>query len=125
LGGWDWAVGSTYMAGMLQEPVAKMILVDMVGDTDQQLYFEVNSDSALRKELWDIAAGLGYSKEFIPQPKYSLMDDHIPFVRKGIPSVDIIDFDYPYWHTTQDTPDKVSPQSLERVGRVVETWLKQ
>jgi glutaminyl-peptide cyclotransferase len=125
LGGWDWAVGSTYMAAMLQEPVAKMILVDMVGDADQQLYFEVNSDAVLRKELWDIAAGLGYGKQFIPQPKYNLMDDHIPFVRKGIPSVDIIDFDYPYWHTTQDTPDKVSAESLERVGRVVEAWLNQ
>ena len=125
LAGWDWAVGATVMAASLQEPVAKMVLVDMVGDADQQLYWEVNSDSVLRRQLWDIAASLGYSKEFIPQPKYNLIDDHIPFVRKGIPSVDIIDFDYPYWHTTQDTPDKVSPQSLERVGRVLETWLKQ
>jgi glutaminyl-peptide cyclotransferase len=125
LAGWDWAVGSTYMAATLEEPVAKMVLLDMVGDADQQLYFEVNSDSVLRKQLWDIAAGLGYSREFIPQPKHNLIDDHIPFLRRGIPAVDIIDFDYPYWHTTQDTPDKVSPQSLERVGRVVETWLKQ
>lgn len=125
LGGWDWAVGATYMAATLQEPVAKMVLVDMVGDADQQLYWEVNSDSVLRKQLWDIAASLGYSKEFIPQQKHNLIDDHVPFLRRGIPSVDIIDFDYPYWHTTQDTPDKVSPQSLERVGRVLETWLKQ
>ncbi|MDP3047397.1 MAG: M28 family peptidase [Chloroflexota bacterium] len=125
LGGWDWAVGATYMAATLQEPVAKMVLVDMVGDADQQLYWEVNSDSVLRKQLWDIAASLGYGKEFIPQQKHNLIDDHVPFLRRGIPAVDIIDFDYPYWHTTQDTPDKVSPQSLERVGHVLETWLKQ
>ncbi len=125
LGGWDWAVGANYMAANLQEPVAKMVLVDMVGDADQQLYWEVNSDSVLRKQLWDIAASLGYGKEFIPQQKHNLIDDHVPFLRRGIPAVDIIDFDYPYWHTTQDTPDKVSPQSLERVGRVLETWLKQ
>jgi glutaminyl-peptide cyclotransferase len=125
LNGWDWAVGSTYMAASLQEPIAKMVLVDMVGDADQQLYFEVNSDPALRKQLWEIGASLGYGKEFIPQPKHNLIDDHIPFLRRGIPAVDIIDFDYPYWHTTQDTPDKVSPLSLERVGRVLETWLKQ
>jgi glutaminyl-peptide cyclotransferase len=125
LGGWDWAVGSTYMAASLQEPVAKMVLVDMVGDADQQLYWEVNSDSALRKQLWEIGLSLGYGKEFIAQPKHNLIDDHIPFLRRGIPAVDIIDFDYPYWHTTEDTPDKVSPQSLERVGRVVEAWLKQ
>jgi Zn-dependent M28 family amino/carboxypeptidase len=51
------------------------------------------------------------------------MDDHVPFLRRGIPAVDIIDFDYPYWHTTRDTPDKVSAESLERVGRVLEWWL--
>jgi glutaminyl-peptide cyclotransferase len=125
LNGWEWAVGANYMAANLQEPVAKMVLVDMVGDADQQLYWEVNSDPPLRKQLWDIAASLGYGKEFIPQAKYNLIDDHVPFLGRGIPAVDIIDFDYPYWHTTQDTPDKVSPQSLERVGRVLETWLKQ
>jgi glutaminyl-peptide cyclotransferase len=125
LGGWEWAVGANYMAANLTEPVAKMVLLDMIGDADQQLYWEVNSDPSLRKQLWDIGASLGYAKEFIPQQKYNIIDDHIPFLRRGIPAVDIIDFDYPYWHTTQDTPDKVSPQSLERVGRVLETWLKQ
>jgi len=123
LGGWDWAVGSTYMAATLQDPVTSMVLVDMVGDADQQLYWEANSDVSLRKRLWDVAAELGYGRQFLAQPKYSLMDDHVPFLRRGIPAVDIIDFDYPYWHTTRDTPDKVSAESLERVGRVLEWWL--
>lgn len=123
IAGWDWAVGSTYMASTLQDPLAAMILVDMVGDSDQQLYWEANSDPSLRQQLWTTAGELGYGAEFIPQVKHNLIDDHIPFIRRGIPSVDIIDFDYRYWHTTQDTPDKVSPASLERVGRVLEKWL--
>ena len=48
-----------------------------------------------------------------------MLDDHTPFLQNGIPAVDLIDFDYPYWHTTQDTADKVAPDSLERVGRVL------
>ena len=53
-----------------------------------------------------------------------MLDDHTPFLVQGIPAVDIIDFDYPYWHTTEDTLDKISPDSLERVGRVLEVFLE-
>lgn len=124
LDGWDWTVGSTYMAEHLEVDPEAMILVDMVGDADQQLYYEGNSDPALREELWQIAADLGYDETFIPEHRWTMIDDHVPFARRGIPAVDIIDFDYPYWHTTQDTIDKVSPQSLERVGRVVEQYVE-
>jgi hypothetical protein len=54
-----------------------------------------------------------------------MIDDHRPFLDVGIPAVDIIDFDYPYWHTLADTPDKCSPASLEAVGRVVESFVEQ
>jgi Zn-dependent M28 family amino/carboxypeptidase len=124
LNGWEWAVGATHLAANLDRPIASMVLVDMVGDADQQVYWEANSDKALRERLWGIAADLGYDRWFIPSVKHSLTDDHTPFLRRGIPAVDIIDFDYPYWHTTRDTPDKVSPDSLERVGRVLEMFLK-
>jgi Zn-dependent M28 family amino/carboxypeptidase len=53
-----------------------------------------------------------------------MTDDHTPFLQRSIPAVDLIDFDYPYWHTTQDTADKVAPLSLERVGRVLQTLLE-
>ncbi len=53
-----------------------------------------------------------------------MIDDHVPFLRRGIPSVDIIDFDYPYWHTVEDTLDKVSPERLEEVGRTLQVWLE-
>jgi len=74
--------------------------------------------------VWAIAAQLGYGDHFISQVKYTMIDDHIPFAQRGIPSVDIIDFDYPYWHTAADTADKVSPDSLERVGHTLQVFLE-
>jgi Zn-dependent M28 family amino/carboxypeptidase len=53
-----------------------------------------------------------------------MIDDHLPFARQGIPAVDIIDFDYEYWHTVEDTADKASPESLLRVGQTLEVWLE-
>lgn len=122
--GWDWIVGSTHMAENLEVTPEAMVLVDMVGDADQQLFFEGNSDPALRETLWTIAGNLGYGDTFIPRLGYTITDDHVPFAQRGIPAVDIIDFDYPYWHTVQDTADKASAESLERVGRTVEVWLE-
>ena len=55
-----------------------------------------NSNPELMQDIWEVAASLGYSKYFIPRMKYAIHDDHIPFVRAGITSVDIIDFDYPF-----------------------------
>ena len=95
------------------------------GDADQQLYYENNSHPAWRRTLWQIAADLGYGDAFIPQVKYTIIDDHLPFARRGIPAVDIIDFDYPYWHTTEDTADKASADSLQRVGHTLEIWLEE
>ena len=74
--------------------------------------------------MWSIAAELGYGDRIIPQYRHAILDDHIPFAQRGIPAVLMIDFDYPYWHTLQDTPDKVSAESLEAVGRTVEVWLE-
>jgi glutaminyl-peptide cyclotransferase len=128
LDGWDWIVGSTYMAEHWGEagelPLEAMVLVDMIGDADQQVYYERNSDPGLSQALWGIAGQLGYSERIIPEYKYAMLDDHIPFVQMGVRAVDMIDFDYPYWHTTQDTPDKVSAESLEAIGRTLEAWLE-
>jgi len=124
LDGWEWCVGSGYMAAHLEVTPEAVVVVDMIGDADQQLFLERNSNPALQTQLWEIGATLGYTATFISEYRWAMYDDHIPFAQRGIPSVDIIDFDYPYWHTTQDTPDKVSGASLERVGRVLETWLE-
>jgi Zn-dependent M28 family amino/carboxypeptidase len=121
--GWDWILGSqAFVDGLDFQPEAAVI-VDMIGDADQNIYIERNSDPALVDEIWGIAAELGYQGAFIPTPKYSMLDDHAPFLKAGIPAVDIIDFDYPYWHTIEDTVDKVSAQSLEAVGRTLEEWI--
>ncbi|MEI7988821.1 MAG: M28 family peptidase [Chloroflexota bacterium] len=122
--GWDWLLGSRAFADSLTRKPDAVVILDMIGDKDLNIYQEMNSTPALNQQIWDKAAALGYQTVFIPKPKYSLLDDHTPFLQKGIPAVDIIDFDYPAWHTTTDTLDKVSPQSLKVVGDVVFAWLK-
>jgi glutaminyl-peptide cyclotransferase len=128
LDGWDWIVGSSYMAAHLTVTPQAMILLDMVGDADQQFYFDRNSDAALSSQIWTIAAQQGYGAFFIAQPRWSMLDDHTPFAQRGIPAIDIIDFDYgpnnSYWHTIADTADKVSPTSLEHVGRTLVAFLQ-
>ncbi len=124
LDGWEWIVGSSYMAAQLAVRPEFVIIVDMVGDADQQIYFEQNSDPALMEAIWQTAADLGYEDTIIPEYRYAMLDDHTPFLRMGIRAVDMIDFDYPYWHTTADTVDKVSGDSLERVGRTLEAFLE-
>ncbi len=103
------------------------VLLDMVGDTELQLYVERKSAQfapQLVKELWTTAAKLGV-REFVYQPNHDLSDDHIPLNEIArIPTVDIIDFDFPYWHTEQDAPPRCSPLSLAKVGWVVQEWLK-
>jgi len=124
LDGWQWIVGSTYFADHLTTTPEAVVIVDMVGDEDLELFMEGNSDPGLREGIWETGSSLGHPA-FVPIVKYTMVDDHIPFVRKGIPSVDIIDFDYPYWHTTHDTLDKLSPASLEQVGGTLQTWLSK
>ncbi len=121
---WPWAVGADYFAGHLQTKPDSVVIIDMVGDKQQNFYYERNSNAELQQQLWTVAARLGYQQEFIPEYKYSMEDDHTPFLQRGMRAIDIIDFDYPYWHTVQDTADKVSPASLERIGRVLQTWLQ-
>jgi glutaminyl-peptide cyclotransferase len=123
LGGWEWAAGAKLMAENLTVKPEVVIVVDMVGDADQQIYYDKNSDPGWSRRIWSVAHRLGYGNYFLPLPKYGVVDDHTPFAQNGIPAVDIIDFDYPYWHTTEDTIDKVSPASLERVGRTLEVFL--
>ncbi len=120
LDGWPFSVGAQYMAYNLDFEPEYVIVLDMIGDAQQDIYWEKSSDRSLMERIWSIAAELGYEDQFIPQYKWAITDDHTPFLKRGLRAVDIIDFDYPHWHTAQDTPDKVSPESLERVGRVLE-----
>lgn len=121
--GWDWILGSREFAENITFQPEAVVIVDMIGDADLNIFKERNSDSALTDEIWAIADDLGYGDKFIPEYKHSMLDDHTPFLEAGIPAVDIIDFDYPYWHTTADTPDKVSAESLAAVGQTLWVWI--
>src|SRR5687767_1776252 len=123
--GWDWTLGSPeFVRNNLVQPQA-VVIVDMIGDADLNIYQEHNSNPDLTAKLWQIAKSLGYGSKFISEYKHSMQDDHRPFLQAGIPTVLIIDFDYPYWHTLQDTPDKVSAESLQIVGETLQAWVMQ
>lgn len=123
--GWDWILGSRGFVERLEGKPDAAIIVDMIGDSDLNIYYEKNSDPELSKEIWAIADDLAYSGQFIPLENHRILDDHIPFLEAGIKAVDIIDFNYPYWHTTEDTLEKVSPVSLRIVGETLRQWLIQ
>jgi glutaminyl-peptide cyclotransferase len=113
--------GHTYRAG---------VVLDMVGDKDLEIYQEGNSldwpaSRSVVNSLWATAKRLGV-REFVPRLGPTVNDDHIPLCRKAkIPTCDVIDFDYPYWHTRGDTADKCSALSLAKVGWVIDQWLKK
>ena len=123
INGWDWSIGSRYFVGRLDYKPDNVVIIDMVGDQDLEVYLEVNSDQTLCAEIWDSAEQLDLQEYFINQVKYSLIDDHLPFIEQGIPACLLIDFDYPFWHTIQDMPDKVSAESLQKVGDILIHWL--
>ena len=119
----DSLYGSRHLAarwrqdGTLQR-LKGLINVDMIGDKNLDIPRETNGNAALNKLVWSTAADLGYKAFFIDQ-QIGEDDDHMPFVRAGVPAIDLIDIDYPPWHNDTDTMDKLSAQSMEIVGTVV------
>jgi glutaminyl-peptide cyclotransferase len=101
--------------------IKAFILEDMIGDADLNIDRDQNSTPWLEDMVYQAATRLGYQSHFFTRA-IPMDDDHKPFVERGVPSADLIDFDYGYnnvfWHTTQDTVDKLSPKSLEIVGMV-------
>lgn len=132
-------VGSTYFAEQyVSNPPSHDykfgLLLDMIGDRNLDLYFEVNSlkyAPEVTRSIWQKARELGV-RDFVARKGHEVRDDHLPLNEIArIPTCDLIDFDYSapgrnfsYWHTTQDTPDKCSALSLAKVGWVVAEWLK-
>lgn len=122
--GKDVFLGSRYFASNLPEGYSAEfgILLDMVGDRNLEIFVEGNSNRlapAIIDRVWNVAAGMGFSDIFKRQVRHTVNDDHIPINDAGIPTINIIDFDYPYWHTPDDTLDKVSASSLAVVGAVI------
>ena len=94
------------------------ILVDMIGDRDLALRREANSTSWLTDLIWEAAARRGHTRHFLGSTTF-IEDDHLPFLEAGVPAVDLIDLDYPAWHTRGDLMDQVSAESLQVIGDVL------
>ena len=100
--GWDWILGSRAFVEEIDVAPRAVVIVDMIGDADLNIHLERISDPNLRACIWQTAAKLGFGNVLL-----------------------LIDFDYPYWHTTQDTVDKVSPESLHAVGDTLWHWVRE
>jgi glutaminyl-peptide cyclotransferase len=105
-----------------------LVLFDMIGDKDLNIWYETNSTPRLMDLVWKTAAKIGM-QPILSNIRSSISDDHIPFLDVGIPCVDIIDFQYgpdnSFWHTPQDTVDKISAPSLEKMGKLVIAMLPE
>lgn len=108
--------------------IKALINIDMIGDKDLDIADDENSSQSLRKMVWQIADKLGYAKYFRHDPG-AIDDDHKPFADAGANVIDIIDLDYgpngSYWHTAQDTLDKLSAHSFQVVGDIVTELVKE
>ena len=129
----DSVYGSRHLADRWQADgtlarLKALLNVDMIGDKDLALVYDMSSSGAVRSIVWDAADRLGFSKEF-PRTPGSIVDDHMPFLQHGVRAVDLIDFDYgpgnSYWHTPADTMDKLSARSLGVIGKVVLEAIRQ
>lgn len=102
--------------------IKAFLLADMIGDADLNIDRDQNSTPWLEDIVYQAASRLGYQSHFFARDN-QVTDDHIPFMQRGVPCADLIDFDYGYnnvfWHTPQDTVDKLSPKSLEIAGRTI------
>jgi hypothetical protein len=125
--GMDNTYGSRHMVSKLKadggiDRIKALVLFDMIGDKELTLKREGESTGWLVDIIWATARSLGHQKHFLNDEQY-IADDHIPFKGAGVPVIDLIDFDYgpdhAYWHTNEDTLDKVSGASIKVVGDVV------
>jgi len=123
-------IGARYFAKHLPPGYTTLfgVLFDMVGDKDLQFqqegYSMANAPEVVQR-VWQTADRLGYGRVFQARAGQTLIDDHVPLQQAGIRAIDVIDFDFPYHHTTEDTIDKVSAQSLQIVGDVAVALVRQ
>jgi glutaminyl-peptide cyclotransferase len=106
------------------ERVRSLILLDMIGYKNLDLGRDTISTKWLQDVIWETAKELGHDSVFVDRAEGIGGDDHVPFLKAGIPSVDLIQLNsFPHWHKATDTVDKVSPESMKIVGNVVLTSL--
>jgi len=119
----DVLIGSRYYAAHQVSGPKPLyaVLFDLIADKDLQIWQEGNSLTGAPEVVqlvWETADDLGYKKYFVDSPRHTLIDDHLELQKVGIRAIDVVDFDYPSWHTPNDTLDKVSAASLQIVGDV-------
>ncbi len=121
-----WCLGSSYYAARMGSYCPRYaVVVDMVGDCDLDIPREPYSRSAspeLVELVWAAAERAG-STSFSRRTGIAIYDDHVPLIQAGLEAIVLIDLDYPYWHTHEDTPDKCCPSSLREVGEAVTEFL--
>jgi Peptidase family M28 len=123
----DGVYGSRYFARQLQKDAKQFrggLLFDMVGDRSLGITLPADSPAAMARDIFAAAAALKL-RDYFSYFDRDLIDDHVPLNAIGIPTLDIIDFDFPWWHTEGDTIDKISAQSLQIVGSVALYYLAQ
>ena len=122
-------LGASHFAKNMPDPKPNYgILIDMIGDKNLRVPMEVQSLGYAGNLLVDLyrhasTVGLGSTFPMVEGPY--IEDDHIPLNKAGLPTIDLIDFDYPAWHTHADTVDKCSPESLGKVGKLLQTWFEK
>ena len=123
----DSLYGTRHLAARWQQDgtakkIKAFLLTDMIGDADLDIYRDANSTPWLEDVIYEAATRLGYQSHFFARNS-AILDDHLPFMKIGVPSADVIDMNYGYndvfHHTPQDTVDKLSPKSLEIAGTVI------
>ena len=111
--------GSRAYAAAHRSEIGDMVLLDYIANRGARFRREANSTQVLWDRLRDAAAEVGASELFPPGVQGGIIDDHVPFLEQGVPSIDVIDFDYPYADTVEDTVDKLDPAVLDKVGETV------
>ncbi|GIV77935.1 MAG: hypothetical protein KatS3mg050_2329 [Litorilinea sp.] len=130
LPGWQGAIGSAYLLQRLETDLARCrdprfaVYLDRVGGVESRFIPESNSSEELRQAIWRTADELGYGRWFPPNANWTTTAAHLLFLEQEIPAALIAARDYPYLYTMQDTVDKLSPDTLERVGRTLKAWLE-
>lgn len=127
--GKDVLLGSRHYASLAKNERKPLFAVvwDMVGDRDLEIFQEGNSVSEapeVVERVWATARDLGHGRVFRTEQVYTVTDDHLPLLEVGIRAIDVIDLDYPFWHTTEDTLDKLTSESLQVVGDVALALLR-
>jgi glutaminyl-peptide cyclotransferase len=121
--GWDWILGSREFVSTNKNRPDLFVLLDMVGGYDQIIQPPVNSDRNIYLEIQSVAHKLSYEDHFVDPSAQGILDDHVPFLDAGVPSVDLIDIIDPRWHTTTDDIENVSLASLQRIGDTLTGWI--